>query len=298
MKTSIILGIGVTLLLLSACGNRKGDYDATGVFETTEVLVSAKGNGEIIAFDAREGQNVTPHLILGCIDTTQLYLKKEQLRANRKALTCRRTNIPVQIASLKEQIETQQREQKRFENLIKSGAATQKQLDDIHAQIKIGEKQLAAQIEALHNSNSSIAEESISLDMQIAQLDEQIKNSLICSPIEGMILKKYAERGETAAPGKVLFKVGDISNMYLRAYITASQLTLVQMGQQVTVYSDMGEKDRKEYPGTVTWIADKAEFTPKTIQTRDERANLVYAVKVAIKNDGFVKIGMYGEVKL
>jgi HlyD family secretion protein len=286
MKTSIIIGIGITLLL-SACGNRKGNYDATGVFETTEVLVSAKGNGEIIVFDAREGQHVTPHMILGCVDTTQLYLKKEQLRATRKALTGRRINIPVQIASLKEQIDTQQREQKRFENLINSGAATQKQLDDIHAQIKILEKQLAAQIETLHHSNISIAEESISLDMQIAQLDEQIKNSLICSPIEGMVLKKYAEQGETAAPGKALFKVGDTSNMYLRAYITASQLTLVKMGQRVTVYSDRGEKDRKEYPGTVTWIAAKAEFTPKTIQTRDERANLVYAVKVAIKNDGW-----------
>jgi HlyD family secretion protein len=163
---------------------------------------------------------------------------------------------------------------------------------------KMSEKQLATQIETLHHSNTSIAEESISLDMQIAQVDEQIKNSLIYSPIEGMILKKYAEQGETAALGKALFKVGDTSNMCLRAYITASQLTLVKMGQQVTVYSDMGEKNRKAYQGTVTWIADKAESTPKTIQTRDERANLVYAVKVAIKNDGFVKIGMYGEVKL
>jgi HlyD family secretion protein len=160
------------------------------------------------------------------------------------------------------------------------------------------EKQLAAQIETLSDSNHSIKEESAALDMQIAQLDDQIKNSLIYSPLKGTVLKKYAEQGETATQGKALFKVGDIENMYLRAYITASQLTSLKIGQQVAVYSDLGEKDRKEYQGIVTWIADKAEFTPKTIQTRDERANLVYAVKIAIKNDGFVKIGMYGEIKI
>jgi HlyD family secretion protein len=295
MRTNKIIWIAI--LLLSACGKGKGEYDATGVFETTEIVVSAKGSGEIIRLNVYEGQGVTPQTILGSIDTTQLHLKKAQLRASRKALTTRLTNIPVQIASLKEQIETQQREQKRFENLLQSGAANRKQLDDISAQIKVLEKQLAAQIETLANSNNSVTEEGISLDMQIAQLDDQIKNSLICSPVKGTVLKKYAEQGESAVPGKALFKVGDIENMYLRAYITASQLTALKIGQQVTVYSDMGERDRKEYQGIVTWIADKAEFTPKTIQTRDERANLVYAIKVAVKNDGWVKIGMYGEMK-
>jgi HlyD family secretion protein len=298
MKIYKITGIGIAVVLLSACKSGKKEYDATGVFETTEVLVSAKGNGAIKKFDVREGQNISPQTFLGYIDTMQLHLKKEQLRASRKALAGRRTNISVQTASLQQQIDIQKREQKRFENLVKSDVANQKQMDDITAQITVLEKQLAAQTETLSDSNRNITEESTALDMQIAQLDDQIKNSLIYSPIKGTVLKKYAEQGETAIPGKALFKVGDIENMYLRAYITASQLTFLQIGQEVAVYSDLGEKDRKEYQGMVTWIADKAEFTPKTIQTRDERTNLVYAVKIAIKNDGFVKIGMYGEMKI
>jgi HlyD family secretion protein len=298
MKRYKMAGMGIAVVLLSACKNGKGEYDATGVFEATEVLVSAKGNGEIKKFDVREGQNISPQTFLGYMDTTQLHLKKEQLRASRKALAGRRVNISVQTAPLQQQIDIQKRERKRFENLVKSDVANQKQLDDIIAQITVLEKQLAAQTETLSDSNHNITEESMALDMQIAQLDDQIENSLIYSPIKGTVLKKYAEQGETAIPGKALFKVGDIENMYLRAYITASQLTFLQTGQQVTVYSDLGEKDRKEYQGIVAWIADKAEFTPKTIQTRDERANLVYAVKIAIKNDGFVKIGMYGEMKI
>ncbi|KAA6345718.1 hypothetical protein EZS27_006746 [termite gut metagenome] len=298
MKIYKITGIGIAVILLSACKSGKKEYDTTGVFETTEVLVSAKGNGEIKKFDVREGQNISPQTFLGYIDTMQLHLKKEQLRASRKALAGRRTNISVQTAPLQQQIDIQKREQKRFENLVKSDVANQKQMDDITAQITVLEKQLAAQTETLSDSNRNITEESTALDMQIAQLDDQIKNSLIYSPLKGTVLKKYAEQGETAIPGKALFKVGDIENMYLRAYITASQLTFLQIGQEVAVYSDLGEKDRKEYQGMVTWIADKAEFTPKTIQTRDERTNLVYAVKIAIKNDGFVKIGMYGEMKI
>jgi HlyD family secretion protein len=298
MKRYKLTGMGIAVVLLSACQNGKKEYDATGIFETTEVLVSAKGNGEIKKFDVGEGQSISPQTFLGYIDTTQLHLKKEQLRASRKALAGRRTNISIQTAPLQQQIDIQKRERRRFENLVKSDAANQKQLDDITAQINVLEKQLAAQTETLSDSNHNITEEGTALDMQIAQLDDQIKNSLIYSPMKGTVLKKYAEQGETATPGKALFKVGDMENMYLRAYITASQLTFLKIGQQVAVYSDLGEKDRKEYQGIVTWIAGKAEFTPKTIQTRDERANLVYAVKIAIKNDGLVKIGMYGEIKI
>jgi HlyD family secretion protein len=289
--------IGIVLLLVS-CGKGNGDYDASGVFETTEVIVSAEANGKIMQFDLEEGQQVEPGKPLGYIDTVQLYLKKMQLLTNAKAVRSGRVDIPRQIAAIKQQIATQKNEQKRFENLVTANAANQKQLDDINAQILVLERQLAAQTEMLENSNRNISEQSSGLDVQVAQINDQLEKSIINSPIKGTILAKYAEQGELAAQGKALFKVADIENMFLRAYITASQLTEVKIGQTVKVFADFGEKDMKEYLGTITWISSKAEFTPKTVQTRDERANLVYAVKIAVKNDGYLKNGMYGEVKL
>ena len=283
--------------LLTACGNSNGDYDASGIFETTEVIVSAKSNGEIMRFDVEEGQEVSPQLPVGYIDTIQLHLKKEQLAATREATDSRILNENRQLATIRQQIDVQRREQKRFGELVKSNAATQKQLDDINYQIEVLEKQLAATTEQISSSNSSLSNQSTGIDAQLAQIEDQISNSIIMSPIEGTILTKYAEQGEYAAPGRALFKVANVGDMKLRAYITASQLTGIQIGQQVKVYADQGESERKEYPGTIIWISDKAEFTPKTIQTRDERANLVYAVKVAVRNDGLIKKGMYGEVK-
>lgn len=285
------------MLILVSCKNGNGDYDAYGIFETTEVIVSAQGTGTLLRFNVTEGQSIDPSVILGHIDTTQLHLKKVQLQANISGLKTRRTNIPVQIASLKEQVAAQKRERERFENLVKQNAANQKQLDDVNTQLAVLEKQLAAQMETFTSSNSNLTEENTAIEVQIAQIEDQIKNSVITSPIRGTILSKYAEQGEYAMPGKALFKVADIGTMYLRAYISAAQLTGIKVGQAVKVYSDMGEYDRRQYPGTVTRIADKAEFTPKTIQTRDERANLVYAVKIEVKNDGYIKKGMYGEVK-
>ncbi len=293
-----ILNLIAITLLLTACGNKNNQYDASGIFEATEVIVSAEANGELMEFNVTEGQQVEVHKQLGYIDTTQLYLKKMQLFANMKSVESRQYNVSKQIASIQEQIITQKTEQKRFENLIKANAANQKQLDDINSQIAVLEKQLAAQKETLENNNRSVSGESSGLFMQIAQIDDQIKKSIISSPINGTILSKYAEPGELATQGKALFKVADIENMKLRVYITADQLTSMKIGQEVKVYADWGKSDRKEYPGTVIWISDKAEFTPKTIQTRDERANLVYAVKVAVKNDGYIKKGMYGEIKL
>lgn len=297
MKTSKLLVIGMTLLL-AACGNKNGQYDASGVFEATEVIVSAKGTGELVQFDILEGQNVEADKKLGFIDTTQLYLKKIQLLANMESVESRHYDVSRQIASIRQQITTQKTEQKRYENLIKSNAANQKQLDDINAQIALLEKQLAAQMETLENSNRGVTGESLGLEAQIAQIEDQIQKSIIASPINGTVLSKYAEQGELATQGRTLFKVADIVNMNLRVYITADQLTSLKLGQQVKVYADQGKSDRKEYPGTISWISDKAEFTPKTIQTRDERANLVYAVKVAVKNDGYIKKGMYGEIQL
>jgi len=288
----------VLLLLFFGCNSKNSNYDASGVFETTEIIVSAKSSGEILQFDMIEGQEVAVEQILGVIDTTQLYWRKVQLLSSIKALDSRQVNVSVQVAALQEQLATAQREQQRFTQLVKDNAANQKQLDDINAQIATLEKQIAAQTETLRNSNSSIANEQQSLLAQIAQIDDQLKNAVITSPVNGTILGKYAEAGELAIQGKALFKVADLNSMFLRAYITASQLTEVKIGQQVAVFSDMGKSDRREYQGTVTWISDKAEFTPKTIQTRDERANLVYVVKIAVKNDGYIKKGMYGELTI
>lgn len=296
MKTSKFLWMGM-ISLLTACGNNNGDYDASGIFETTEVIVSAKSNGEIMKFDIEEGQDVTPQMSVGYIDTVQLYLTKEQLLATRNATDSRVLNVKQQLATIRQQIAIQKREQKRFEELVKSNAATQKQLDDINYQIEVLEKQLTATAEQINSSNSSLSNQSTGIEAQLAQINDQIKNSIIASPIKGTVLTKYAEAGEYAAPGRALFKVANIEEMKLRAYVTADQLTGIQIGQQVKVYADQGKSDRKEYMGTIAWISDKAEFTPKTIQTRDERANLVYAVKVAVRNDGLIKKGMYGEVK-
>ena len=285
-------------ILLSSCGRGNGDYDASGVFETTEVIVSAEANGKIMQFDITEGQLLDAGREIGYIDTVQLYLKKMQLLANMKSVKTRYTDVPRQIAATKQQIATQRNELKRFENLVKSNAANQKQVDDINAQILVLERQLAAQTETLENSNRGVSEESTGLDIQVAQLNDQLQKSIITSPIKGTVLSKYAEQGELATQGRVLFKIADMDNMFLRAYITSGQLTEVKIGQQVRVFADFGEKDMKEYAGTITWISDKSEFTPKTIQTRDERANLVYAVKIAVKNDGYLKKGMYGELEL
>ncbi|MCK9448020.1 MAG: HlyD family efflux transporter periplasmic adaptor subunit [Bacteroidales bacterium] len=284
------------ILLFTACNNKNSRYDASGVFETTEIVVSAKANGEILYFDLMEGQEVKLGQSLGLIDTTQLYWRKVQLQSSLKAMDSRQVNVAVQVAVLQEQLTAAHREKERFTQLIKENAANQKQLDDINAQIATLEKQIAAQTETLKNSNSSLINEQQSLLAQMAQIEDQLKNAVIKSPATATVLGKYAEAGELAVQGKALFKLADMENMFLRAYITASQLIELKIGQAVKVFSDMGKSDHREYEGTVSWISDKAEFTPKTIQTRDERANLVYMVKIAVKNDGYIKKGMYGEV--
>ena len=296
MKSAVYL-LGLAVLLFS-CHNEDGEYDATGVFETTEVIVSAQGTGEIMRFDIDEGKTVDAEVELGYIDTVQLSLKKQELLANLEATDSRRYDVARQIASLREEIATQKREQQRYQNLVQAKAANQKQLDDINARLATLEKQLAAQTETLENGNRTVSGQVRMLEAQLAQVEDQIGKCRISSPINGTILSKYAEAGELASQGRALFKVGDIVNMYLRAYITADQLTELKIGQSVRVFADEGERGRREYAGTVSWISDKAEFTPKTIQTRDERANLVYAVKIQIQNDGFVKRGMYGEIKI
>ncbi len=297
MKTLKNTMLFLAALLPVACSNNKTDYDASGIFESTEVIVSSQVSGQLMEFTVTEGLQLQADSYLGYVDTTQLYLKKQQLMASRTAVSSRSTSVPRQIASIKEQIATQKRELARFGNLVKLNAANQKQVDDIQSQLSVLEKQLAAQTELLVNNNQGISGESTALESQIAQIEDQLLKSRITSPIQGTVLTKYAEQGEFTAPGKALFKVSDMQQMYLRAYITSDQLTQLKQGQPVTVYADFGEDKMRTYPGTISWIADKAEFTPKTIQTRNERANLVYAVKIAVTNDGYLKNGMYGEVK-
>lgn len=291
--------IYMTLVLITfSCGNKNKNFDATGAFETTEIMISAEVSGKIMEFNLNEGQIIDSNIKIGYIDSTQLYLKKMQLLTSQKAVGNRKIDVKKQIAALEQQITSQKNEKIRFENLLKSNAANQKQLDDINTQIAVLEKQLSAQKDNLEKSNQGITDESSILEIQIAQLEDQIQKSIIKSPIKGTVLAKYSQKGEFVQPGKILFKIGDMENMFLRAYITSSQLTKIKLGQKVKVYADFGEKESKEYNGEISWISDKSEFTPKTIQTKDERANLVYAVKIAVKNDGFLKKGMYGELIL
>lgn len=250
-----------------------------------------------MSLDLQEGDRLEAGAVVGCIDTVQLYLSKIQLEASRRAVGSGRLNISRQIAALESQIAKQRQELDRFTKLEQAGASNRKQVEDIQAQLDILERQLAAQKESLQNTNSNVSGQADALEAQVMQLEDRIRKCVITSPVSGTVLAKYSEAGELAVQGRALFKVADLESIRLRAYITADQLTNVKLGQAVKVYADQGTSGRKEYDGTLIWISDKAEFTPKTIQTRDERANLVYAVKIAVKNDGLIKLGMYGEVK-
>lgn len=285
------------LPVLSACGNGTPEYDATGTFETTEVLVSSEAAGRLLSFDVEEGTLLKAGEEVGVIDTVQLYLKKLQLEASLKSVEEQRPDILKQVAATKEQITAAQRERNRVENLLKVGAANQKQLDDAEDRLEVLRKQLVAQNSTLSNSHQSLTWQSSSVGIQVAQVEDQLKKCHVVAPITGTVLAKYSEAGELAGVGTPLFKVADTEQMYLRAYITSEQLSQVKLGQKVTVFSDYGTDEHKQYPGVVTWISDASEFTPKTILTKDERANLVYAVKIAVHNEGLLKIGMYGGVK-
>ena len=288
---------GAVLVIAVSCKDTDGSNDASGTFEATEVMVSSEASGRIMALDIHEGGVLKAGQGCGLVDTLQLYLQKRQLEAGVEAALSRRRDVETQTAYIKEQIEVNRREADRVRNLIAADAANTKQLDDITSSIKLLETQLAA-TEADIAQNNTIAEaEAASYRAQIAQVDESLRRCRITSPIDGTVLVKYAEAGELTAAGKPLFKIADLSRMNLRAYITASQLTSVRIGQKVRVFADSGEDGVREYEGTVSWISDQSEFTPKTIQTRDERANLVYAIKVSFINDGYVKIGMYGDLK-
>ena len=317
--------IAILVLMLASCSKKDKKFDATGTFEASEVTVSAKSSGELEMFNLTEGQTLEAGVLVGNIDITQLTLKKnelatassqlnankDQLRSNRRATDSKQLDLQKQVASIKQQIANAKRERQRFTELVNDGAVPRKQLDDINYQISVLEKQLVATTDQLAAANRSLAEQSAGIDAQIsgldaqqqginvqqAQLDDQIANAAVRTPIRGTVLEKYVAQGEFVTVGKPLFKMADVDNMFIRAYVTSAQLQNIKVGQPCKVFADYGDGKKKEYEGTVTWISSRSEFTPKTILTDDERADLVYAVKIAIKNDGFVKIGMYGEVK-
>lgn len=284
-------------IAFAACGD-KNEFDASGTFEATEITVSAESTGRILRFDVEEGMPVKAGAEVGVIDSLQLHLQREQLKAQQAALLKSRPDVQKQASSLREQIAKQKTELQRVNNMLRDGAATQKQADDINAQIRILESQLSATLSTLGNSTATINENATALDAQIAILDDRIAKCRIASSVSGTVLVKYAEAGETAAAGKPLFKVADLDNIYLRAYFTSDQLSRLKLGNKVKVTADFGGGERFDYEGRIAWIASESEFTPKTIQTKDSRANLVYAVKIAVKNDGRLKIGLYGEVSL
>jgi HlyD family secretion protein len=283
-------------MLFSAC-SKKNKFDASGTFESTEVIVSSEGNGELMRFDIEEGKHLDSGQQVGYIDTMQLYLHKKQLLSNVKAILVTKPDINKDIASIEQQITNAEKEKRRTENLVNANAAPQKQLDDINEQLAVLQKQLDERKSSLSINTAGIQEQSKPVYYQAQQIDDQIKKSIIVNPVSGTVLTKYAEFGEITSSGKALYRIADLSVMTLRVYISNSQLSQVEIGQQVKVYIDSGEKTYKEMTGTIKWVSDKAEFTPKTIQTKEERANLVYAVKIDVKNNGFLKIGMYGEVK-
>jgi HlyD family secretion protein len=308
---NIFLSTLITLVLL-ACNSTDDKFDASGTFETDEVIVSSELNGQLLSFKVNEGDVLTKDQVVGTIDSASLFYQKQQVEATIKSLAEKTSNVKPQIQLLKDQLAVQQsqmnqlmRERNRMENLVKADAATQKQLDDMNAQVdqmqkqmQVTEQQIAVQLSNTGTQNRSILSETNPLQKQIAQINEQLSKASIINPVNGTVLTKYAEEGEVTAPGKALYKIADLSVLTLRAYITGAELSQVKLNQNVQVFVDSGAKKYRAYNGTIKWISDKAEFTPKTIQTKDERANLVYATKIKVKNDGYLKIGMYGEVRL
>jgi HlyD family secretion protein len=311
MKSKFIFLGAITLVVVLSCNTRSGEYDATGTFEADEVVVSASANGKILSLNIEEGAVLAKDSIVGLVDPTGLGLQKEEVEATIKSLGQQTANAAPQVKLLQEQLAVQQsqlvnllHERTRIENLLKQDAATGKQLDDINAQIDVAKKQMSVtqqQINVQKNNtgtqNRGILSQGKPLQKRAAQIEDQLKKASIRNPIGGTVITKFAEAGEITSMGKALYKIADLSTMTLRAYITGTQLSQIKLGQTVKVLVDDGADKYKGLSGTIAWVSDKAEFTPKTIQTKDERANLVYAMKVKVKNDGYLKIGMYGEVQ-
>lgn len=324
MRSAIKFLIPLLAILFSACNNANNKYDATGTFEADEIIVSAEATGKILKLDVEEGAALAKDSVVGNIDPSAIELQKEQAASSVDALT-QKTNDPSpqinilqsqmvtqtkQIAVQEEQLKTLLKEQQRFKNLVAADASPAKQLDDITGQVNILREQIAAsksqlavlqsqvnsQRQAVAIQNRGILSEKNPMEKRVAQIQDQLNKTKIVNPVTGIVLTKYADANEYTNTGKAIYKIADLTTMKLRAYITGNQLALVKLNQPVKVLVDDGKSKYRELTGIISWISDKAEFTPKTIQTKEERANLVYAIKINVKNDGYLKIGMYGEV--
>lgn len=289
--------IGFTALSFTSC-HQSTEYDASGNFEATSVTISAETPGKILEFAVAEGDTLLADQFVVLIDTVQLHYQRQQLLFQYSASNVSRPDVSIQLAASRRELQKQLTEKVRIERLLADGAATAKQLDDINAAINMINDQIAARQSTLRNNNASIDKSGSAIQSQVSRISDQIADCYITSPIAGTVLTKYAEAGEYVVPGKPLLKVADLNRIYLRAYFTSAQLAEIKLGQNVTVVANFGGDYTYDYPGTITWIASESEFTPKNIQTQDSRSNLVYAVKIAVKNDGRIKIGGYGNVKL
>ena len=298
MKSKSILYVALLLSGITSCKEEKKNYDASGSFEAVETLIAAEASGQLQKLNIEEGQSLDSGQVVGYIDSTQLHLSKLQLQQSKKTILSGRPQTNLQVESLKTELANAVSDRDRIDNLVKGGVASQKQLDDANAKISTLQARIKAQESSLEISTSSINEQGSGVDAQMREINDQLQKCVVVNPVKGTVLTKYAEQYEMAVLGKPLYKIADLSTIILRAYITGDQLQQVKTGQQVKVFTDDGKGGFNETDGVITWINDKAEFTPKTIQTKNERANLVYAIKVSVKNDGYLKIGMYGEVKL
>ena len=291
-----IIAMAGVALVLNACGRKERQYDATGVFEATETTVYAEQTGALLTFNVEEGDTVGRNREVGLIDTTQLWLKMKQAEAMKSVYQSQKPEQEKQIAVTRQQLAKAKQDQQRYKERVADGAAPGKMLDDANSQVEVLQRQLDAQLSSLRVNTNALDKQMDATDVQAEQLRDQIRKCHILVPAKGTVIEKYVERGEFVSAGKPLFKMADTENMFIRAYVTSAQLKNIKTGQKATVFADYGNGEKKEYEGRVTWISSRSEFTPKTILTDDERADLVYAVKVAIKGDGYVKMGMYGEV--
>jgi HlyD family secretion protein len=291
MKKALIIPL---ILILASCSNKKGDSDAWGTFEATEITISAEVSGKILQLNLEEGQVIKAGTQIGIIDTIDWVLKKEQLMAQRGAIASKYPNVASQIAVQQTQLKNLQVEKDRIDKLFKDGAATKKQLDDINGSMDMVQKQILS----IQTQNTSVGSELGGIIKQIDQIDENLKRCHIINPLDGTVLDKYSEANEMTSTGKALYKIADLSELYLRVYVSGAQLPSIKLGDKVDVIADKDEKENTKLEGVISWISSTAEFTPKVIQTKEERVNLVYAVKVRVKNDGSLKIGMPGEIKL
>ena len=291
-----IIAMAGVALVLNACGRKERQYDATGVFEATETTVYAEQTGALLTFNVEEGDTVGRNREVGLIDTTQLWLKMKQAEAMKSVYQSQKPEQEKQIAVTRQQLAKAKQDQQRYKELVADGAAPGKMLDDANSHVEVLQRQLDAQLSSLRVTTNALDKQMAAADVQADQLRDQLRKCHILVPAKGTVIEKYVERGEFVSAGKPLFRMADTENMFIRAYVTSAQLENIKTGQKATVFADYGNGGKKEYEGRVTWISSRSEFTPKTILTDDERADLVYAVKVAIKGDGYVKMGMYGEV--